>query len=246
MVHLVKGRLFELYLHQVSIRRVERRISDPGNGLNFMTKVYTEHRFSFLEREATDGGAIETRLIPAEGIIIENRGILKCHSGCPYYGKSLVCPPHAILPDEFRKMVREYSQALIVRFQTSAKTGDEVASSFLRTMTDPDIPSERKQEFQAFFCEFGEDGKRFYHTMLNLEKAAFGTGYPFAAALMAGPCMLCDSCNVNAGFCVNPTKRRFSADALGINIIKTAGLAGIDIRFPFQTSPSTIGILLID
>lgn len=205
-----------------------------------------ENPYTFLETCAAENGAIETRLIPAEGIIVENRGPFKCRSGCPYYGTSLVCPPHALLPDEFRTVIRDYTWAFIVRFQTSVSVRDEIACSLLQTMADPDISSALKEETHNFFIGFGSDSKRFHHAMLRLEKSAFVAGYPFAVALMAGPCMLCDTCCGIRGSCAHPTMRRFPADALGVNIIKTANFAGMNVSFPFHESPSSIGILLVD
>ena len=206
----------------------------------------SENPFQFLKSRAVAEGAVATCLIPAEGIIVENRGRFKCSSGCPYYGTSLVCPPHSPRPDEFRDVIKEYTQALLVRFQTVATAGDEISSSLLMMGSDPAIPSCQKEELQAFFSGFGNDCKKFHHAMLNLEKSAFLAGYPFAVALMPGPCILCDTCNGLTGSCIHPTKRRFPADALGVNLLKTANLAGMEITFPFHKSPSSFGILLIE
>jgi len=202
--------------------------------------------FQIFEKRAFDEGAVEARLIPADGIVVENRGIFRCNSGCPYYGTSLVCPPHSPTPDEFRSVIRDYSYALLVRFQTAATARDEISSSLLKVMSDPSTPSDQKEDLQTFFSGFGEDCKTFHHAMLNLEKSAFIAGYPFAVALMPGPCVLCDTCTGLSGSCAHPTKRRFPADALGVNLLKTARLAGMEIIFPFHTSPSSFGILLIE
>jgi len=200
----------------------------------------------FLESQAVAEGAVESRIIPAEGIIVENRGTFKCKSGCPYHGTSLVCPPHSPRPDEFREIIKDYSRALLVRFQTSATAGDEISSSLLMMTSDPDISSDQKKDVMAFFSGFGYDCKKFHHAMLNLEKSAFIAGYPFAVALMPGPCVLCDTCSGLTGSCAHPTKRRYPADALGVNLLKTARLSGMEIRFPFHKSPSSFGILLIE
>ncbi len=205
-----------------------------------------EKDYRFFETTARKAGAVEAKVIPAEGIIIENRGPFKCRSGCPYYGTSLVCPPHAPRADEFRAVLQDYSLALVVRFQTSATVSDEIACSMLRMMTDPNLPSGTKEEIQSFFAEFGDDCRKFHHAMLQLEREAFLAGYPLAVALMPGPCVLCETCNGIGGTCAHPTMKRFPADALGVNLIKTASLAGMKIGFPFHDSPSSIGILLID
>lgn len=206
----------------------------------------TEKDFRFLEISARDAGAIDARVIPAEGIIVENRGAFKCRSGCPYYATSLVCPPHAPAAEEFRAALRDYSQALVVRFQTSASVSDDIACSMLRMMADPNLSSGTKKDLQTFFAEFGDDCTKFYHAMLQLEREAFLAGYPFSLALMPGPCVLCETCSGIGGTCAHPTMKRYPADALGVNVIKTAELAGMKIEFPFHKSPSSIGILLIN
>lgn len=203
------------------------------------------NQFSFLDTSAREAGAIETGVIPAAGIIVENRGRFKCQSGCPYFGSSLVCPPHAPKPEEFRKVLDEYSQAMVVRFQTTATAQDETACSMLRLMTDPDIPECQREDLRQFYETFGADCRRFYLAMLSLEREAFRAGYPHAVALMPGPCLLCETCSGLNGACTHPTMRRFPADALGINLIRTAARAGMEIRFPFHGSPSSVGILLI-
>ncbi len=185
-------------------------------------------------------------MVPAGALIIENRGQFKCRSGCPYYGTSLVCPPHAPRAEEFRAVVREYSRALLVRFQTSARAGTEVASSLLRVQADPDTSPDLRNELERFFSGYGTDSYQFHCAMLTLERAAFLAGYPFSVALMPGPCPLCKTCSGLDGPCVHPTMRRYPADALGVNVIRTAKLAGMDLTFPFQGSPASIGILLID
>ncbi len=38
----------------------------------------------------------------------------KCRSGCALYGKKLQCPPHCLAPDETRKIMAEYTLALLV------------------------------------------------------------------------------------------------------------------------------------
>jgi len=175
-----------------------------------------ENPYLFLEIYAIETGALETCLIPSGGIIVENGGTFKCRFGCPYYGTSLVCPPHAPHPDEFRKIISDYTWALMVRFQTSISVRDETACSLLR-ITEPDISPELKEETQNF-----------------------------SVALMAGPCTLCNTCSGIRGLCSHPTMRHFPADALGVNVIKTAKLDGMEISFPFQKSPSSLGVLFID
>ena len=40
---------------------------------------------------------------------------MKCRFGCREYGKSLQCPPYAMTPEEFRSLLADYSQAIMVQ-----------------------------------------------------------------------------------------------------------------------------------
>jgi predicted metal-binding protein len=83
--------------------------------------------------------------------------------------------------------------------------------------------------------------------MLDLEKAAFNAGYPFALTTICGPgSRLCETCNVQEGKCIHPTMKRFAPEALGINVMKTSENAGMPISCPAPENPERIAILLID
>ena len=48
------------------------------------------------------------------------------------------------------------------------------------------------------------------------------------------------------GVCLNPTMARIAAEAVGINVIKTAENAGMAVKFPVEIIPGPMAILLID
>jgi len=201
--------------------------------------------FAFITDRAREAGAVEARIIPAERIIVEDRVRLKCRAGCPSYGKYLTCPPHAPAPEEFRRALREYRAALIVKFASSARLDESVRCCTLRSLYDPEAPQGRKDAALRFMKELADEGARLHRVMLELEQAAFSAGFPFALATIAGSCRLCGTCNA-AGCCNHPTMSRFPPEALGINVVKTAEGAGMPIRFPAPENPDRIAILLID
>ena len=51
-----------------------------------------ESQFDFLEKIALDSGAIEAKITPAENVVVEDRVVLKCISGCPSYKKKIELP----------------------------------------------------------------------------------------------------------------------------------------------------------
>ena len=59
-------------------------------------------------------GASMAKIIPADWIDIDDRVRLKCSiPTCPYYDKSLHCPPHSPSLDIMRKTLSLYSKALL-------------------------------------------------------------------------------------------------------------------------------------
>jgi predicted metal-binding protein len=201
--------------------------------------------FNFLEKLAMDLGAAEAKVIPARDIVVEDRVVLKCQAGCASYGKRLRCPPYAPTVDQFRRMLRDYTHALLLKFTTAVEADAEVARSYLRLQYDPEAPKEKKGEIERFKSAFNSDRKRMNLAVLELEKAAFNKGYTLAVGF-SGPCLLCDECNVKGGLCLHPTMARFPEHAVGINVKKTAKKAWMTLRFPFSRTPEPMALLLID
>jgi len=82
--------------------------------------------------------------------------------------------------------------------------------------------------------------------MLELEKAAFNRGYTFALAFTNGSCRLCEVCNTASGICIHPSRARISEHAVGVNIVKTAKEAGMELKFPVSGHPEPMTLLLIE
>jgi predicted metal-binding protein len=203
-------------------------------------------RFQLLVDTAKTLGVQEAKIIPAEQVFVENRVTLKCRAGCIAYGKKLTCPPHVPTPDEFRKILAEYRYALLVKFSSKAHADKDVACSLYKYWLDPDAPADKKTEATAFWNDYFAGSKEILPVMLELEKTAFNAGFTFALAFVGGSCRLCETCNVKAGICIHPTRARIPEHAVGINMKKTAEVAGMPVRFPIEGSPEPMAILLID
>jgi predicted metal-binding protein len=204
------------------------------------------HALDFLEKKALELGAIEAKVIPAHDVIVEDRVVLKCKTGCDDYGSKLCCPPYAPSVDEFRKMLKDYRYALFMKFKAESKTDEDVARNLMRYLYDPDVSSELKEKAQKFYADWSEDAKRILLLILELEQTAFNSGYPFAVGFMAGSCILCAKCNMSTKTCTHPTMMRFPEHAVGINMLKTAERAGSYVKFPIKGTPEPTGLLLID
>ena len=210
-----------------------------------MTKDNKSKSLNFLRKHALELGALNAKIIPVEKIVIEDRVVFKCLLGCEKYGKTLACPPHAPTPEKFRKIVSEYQYALFMKFESQAQLDPELIK-YLSKSEDPTIPKQIKSEIENFWAVWKNDVRKLRETVIELEKLAAEKGYLLATGLVSGSCTLCEKCNVEKGFCVNPMKRRFSEEGVGVNVKATAEKSGLKFTLPFKKNPETFALLLID
>jgi len=201
--------------------------------------------FDFLLEEAKRLGALEAKIVSPDKMVVEDRVVFKCRSGCHMYGHKFVCPPFTPTPDEFRKILKEYKKILIVKFHADAEAEEDVGRSLLKNQCAPDTPPDLRERTKKFWEIWNGDKRRILLAMLELEKSAFNRGYTLAFAMTAGSCTLCEKCNMD-GTCTHPTMARYSDHALGVNVRKTLKRVGMAIKFPFEKHPEGIGMLLID
>ena len=199
----------------------------------------------FLRKQAIELGAVAAKIISVEKIVIEDRVVFKCSLGCEKYGKTLTCPPYAPSPAEFRKIVSEYRYALFMKFKSQAE-GDSELIKYLAKTNDPTVPQETKAKVENFWSAWKDDMKKLHSIVLELEKAAAGNGHLLAIGLVSGSCQLCEKCNLEKGFCVHPTMKRYSEEGVGVNVKATAEKAGLKFTLPFEKNPETYALLLID
>lgn len=202
-------------------------------------------KFELLKKTALDLGAIDAKVIQANMVFVEDRVVLKCR-GCVGYGKKLTCPPHVPTPAEFRRILGEYSYAMLVKFRSPARADDDVVKSIYKYWLDPAAPKDKKEEAVKFWADYFDYSKKMHLWMLELEKKAFNEGYTFAVAFVNGSCRLCEKCNVETGICLHTNMARIPEHAVGINMKKTAEEAGMALKFPVEGNPEPMAILLID
>ena len=205
-----------------------------------------EEKFQFLAKLALEKGAADAKVISAKKVVVEDRVVLKCRIGCNNYGKTLACPPYTPSAEEFRKIVAEYKYAVFMKFRSKASAEAEVLKSLNVAESDLTVPKEVKEKAAKFWADWKEDKKLMLQTVVDLEKAAMKEGYSLAVAFVSGACQLCDKCNTKSRVCVHPELARWSEDAVGVNVRKTAANAGIEVKFPFEKNPESFALLLID
>ncbi|WP_292470657.1 DUF2284 domain-containing protein [Methanolobus sp.] len=158
-------------------------------------------------------------MLEASDIDVENRSRLKCAYGCRGYEKRLSCPPHILSVDEFRKMLTEYSTAILLIEEHDTSGEKDIFNAWSRL---------RKGSF---------------HKMLDIEYFAFRNGFTFTQLLRPGACNECDICGET---CNKPELRRFPPEAVGINLSKLMEKKGLQIEYCNFDRVKCIGILLLD
>jgi predicted metal-binding protein len=211
-----------------------------------MASRTSAEKFQFIAKLSLEMGAADAKVIPARKVVVEDRVVLKCKIGCNNYGKTLACPPYTPSAEEFRKIVNEYSYALFMKFKSKATADPEVLKNLNVAESDATVPKEIKEKTAKFWADWKADKKKMLQTVVDLEKAAMKEGYSLAISFVSGTCQLCDKCNTQTRICVHPELARWSEDAVGVNVKKTATNAGIEVNFPFTKNPESFALLLID
>lgn len=207
--------------------------------------------YDFLEKTALELGCAEAKVIPADQVVVEDRVRLRCMIGCPTYGNNLRCPPYTPSIDSFRKILNDYSVAMVIRIKPP-EISEDLSERYQPKNEDFRLWDRYQDPVTVAsdtWTDFSEIYKSMLMVLLELEREAFKQGYPLATAFFGGKCMLCEKCNVEGGVCLNPLMSRFASEAMGINLLKTAENAGMDLQFSNQDNPTPItpmAILLID
>jgi predicted metal-binding protein len=118
---------------------------------------------------------------------------LKCQFGCPGYGLSYSCPPNTPTPEDTRKVLDTYRQAILFHLEA------------------PRTPNRGKHTHELMA------------SLVELEGEIFKDGYHKAFVYIAGPCGLCKECAKLKGTpCNFKHKARPSMESCGIDVYQTA------------------------
>jgi len=208
----------------------------------------------FLEelcRRARELGALEAVAIDAGDIVLDERAVLKCQvPRCANYGK-LTCPPNSLAFTDFQRILSKYNSAIVLRVGNSGLDKPESReesgnlSQMWQASTVEGGGSIQAGGLDDYLLVLKQGQEKMYDIMEQIESLCLGMGYHFTAGLSSGGCSLCDEC-VGAGLpCRHPFRARLSTSGLGIDLIATAGKAGINLEFN-QDNPSWTGLILVD
>lgn len=177
-----------------------------------------------LAAKAKELGASAAVPVPVSTIRTGLWTRMKCQYGCPNYGRTLCCPPHAPSAEFTRQFLAEYQWSLLV--QLAVPYSEEAAKDWTG--------------YNKMICHKLTD------VVIGVEREAFLMNRYRAFALKAGRCWLCDTCNLQ--HCVHPDLARPSAEACGIDVMALARDNGFDakvLRGPV-TEMKIYGLVLID
>ena len=144
--------------------------------------------------------------------------------------------------------MNDYSFAMVVKLKPR-EIPEETLAQYAPANYGEDRIWNRNPKRSKITSDFSKLYRSSLVDLLELERDAFKRGYVFATAFFAGRCMLCEECNVENGECRNPTMSRPSAEAMGINLLKTAENAGMSLKFGTGdelTQMTPMAILLVD
>lgn len=207
------GREVEIWTDEINGRCIScTRVFQKDNTATEMEKKpYKKNVQAALEKLtqlAGQLGASDAKAIFATDISIEDDLAKLCKKPrCENYGLSAGCPPHVSGPDGFRKLLKNFEHAVVLKI---------------------DVPSE------ILLSDERRDIFRLLHEIAsNIEQAAIDMGFYNSDAFAGGSCkqIFCrdyPDCRVldKRGECRNPLFARPSMSGFGINVLKLKKAAG--------------------
>jgi predicted metal-binding protein len=194
-------------------------------GLPGSSRAANLKKLNALKAFALDAGASGASVMDTDRIVTREQVRLKCRVPlCNSYNRNLMCPPNVMELDEFGKVLKCYSKALLVQKEGRVEPGQE-------------------RDRAVIFKPANE-----LHQLVNdVEREAYRMGFRFAAGFIGGSCKLCDECvTVGSGLpCKYPFKARPSMEAMGIDVFDTALEAGLPFSISMGDSVVWCGLILV-
>lgn len=196
-----------------------------------------EVEFDDLLKIALKAGATEAKILSARQVVLDERARLKCEVPlCSGFGQYLTCPPHVMSVETFSRILALYEWSMLVQVEANLDSTDKSTGAIdLRILEEND---ELHRPFQLNLLEVVE----------SVERAAFKRGMRFASGLVGGSCILCEECveDKTSDACRHPFRARPPMEAVGIDVIKTAEVAGLPIELSSSANVRWTGLVLLD
>ncbi len=169
-------------------------------------------------------GATDAKVINVDQVIVDERVLAKCtYPRCFGYGTNANCPPHAMSPDQLRKVLKNFRYAVFLKMEVPA---EDIAGGKARD----------RKLLKPYI-------KRLAEITAQIEAEAFYDGYHLALAFGNGSCkgLFCPDVDCRAlvpgQACPHHLKARAPMEAVGIDAFTMAARAGWDI-YPIGSATS--------
>lgn len=222
---------------------------EPGKGSkpsDLISMSKTERDLEVLCKLAKELGATNAVPFNARDVVVDERVRLKCLvPPCKDYGTNLMCPPYVMSVQEFREILSKYEWAILIQIEAPIKAD---MKNEIQQTGDVAGLYESKKFLDAYIDSFGHNFIQLHRIINKVEAQASMLGYRFATGFKAGACTLCPECVVKNSkeTCRHPYQSRPSMEAVGIDVLKTAEIAGLPIDFPPKDKAVWNGLVLIN
>jgi predicted metal-binding protein len=158
-----------------------------------------------------------------EKLIVAEWVHLKCRYGCKNYSTNWCCPPATPGPDRVRKIISEYTTALLL-------VGSKSCADFYRN-------NGHKRGLQV----------KCWKGTVSMERMLFLEGYYKAFSLVGECCALCKTCAYPRE-CRFPQEKRPSVESFSIDVIGTLKNLGASSQVATSTSEAFnyYGVILLE
>ncbi|WXG47440.1 MAG: DUF2284 domain-containing protein [Candidatus Atabeyarchaeum deiterrae] len=202
--------------------RSQKHRSTRKNSQNF-----TRHDDLIIDVALKLGASDAKRINPSE-VVVSEWVRFKCQYGCPEYGRRLTCPPFTPSIEQVRRMLSEYRNILLVRFE------------------QPPIPE--KVGAEGFMKEFNKRQSEVNDITLKIENELMLRGYYKTFSMEPGICTRCEECVRQGDRCRHPAEARPSPESLGIDMFSTVKNTGwrVNVKTGIYENWTNYALILVD
>jgi len=153
-------------------------------------------------------------------IVVSQWVRMKCMFGCPEYGRGGCCPPQTPSVAECERFFREYSRAVVFRFEKKV-----------------DQPEDRHAWTRKVNAKLSK-----------LEREVFVSGYERAFLLFMDTCHSCGECTGERVKCQAPRVARPAPEALAVDVYSTVRQLGypVQVLADYSEAMNRYAFLLVD
>jgi predicted metal-binding protein len=147
-------------------------------------------------------GYSDFKWIDPQKIIVSQWVRMKCMFGCGEYGNGGACPPNVPSVAECKRFFKEYTQAVIFRFEKKV-----------------DRPEDRHKWTRGVNTK-----------LLKLEREIFLAGFERAFLLFMDSCCICGDCTGQRAECRQPRSARPAPEAMAVDVYSTVRQFGFPVQ----------------